>query len=147
MMRSKLPKNRYSSTFSSSNLFVTDTHALLWYLTCDERLGGMAEEAYGRADAGGAVIVIPTVVLAEAIFITEKHRVDIEFIEILKMIEGSLNYIIYTMDVAVVLKCHELKAIPELHDRIISATAILLDAVLITKDKKITESGEVAVVW
>ena len=70
----------------------------------------MAEEAYGRADAGGVVIVIPTVVLAEAIFITEKHRVDIEFIEILKMIEGSLNYIIYHIAMAVVLKCHELNS-------------------------------------
>ncbi|MEA3323960.1 MAG: PIN domain-containing protein [Euryarchaeota archaeon] len=118
-----------------------------WYLTCDERLGRKAEEAYGRADVGEAVIVIPTVVLAEAIFITEKHRVDIEFIEILKMTEGSLNYIIYPMAVDVVLKCHELKAIPKLHDRIISATAILLDSVLITKDKKITKSGEAAVVW
>ncbi|MEA1864700.1 MAG: PIN domain-containing protein [Euryarchaeota archaeon] len=147
MMRSKLPKNRYSSTFSSSNLFVTDTHALLWYLTCDGRLGRNAEAAYGRVDAGGAVIIIPTVVLAEAMFITEKHRVDIEFIEILKTIERSLNYIIYPMNTAVVLKCHELKAIPELHDRIISATAILLDSVLITKDREITESGEVAVVW
>ena len=67
-------------------------------------------------------------------FITEKHRIDLEFIEILKVIEGSLNYITYPMDVAVVLKCHELKA-------------ILLDACLITKDKKIVESGEVAVVW
>ncbi len=45
-----------------------------------------------------------------AIFITEKHRVDIEFIEILKMIEGSLNYMIYPMDMTVVLKCHELKS-------------------------------------
>ena len=86
-------------------------------------------------------------VLAEAIFITEKHRVDLEFIEILKVIEGSLNYITYPMGVAVVLKCHDLKAIPELHDRIIAATATLLDAALITKDKKIVESGEVAVVW
>ena len=147
MMRSKLPKNRYSSTFSSGNLFVTDTHALLWYLTDDERLGRKAESTYDRVDAGNAVIVIPTVVLAEAIFITEKHRVDLEFIEILKVIEGSLNYITYPMDVAVVLKCHDLKAIPELHDRIITATAMLLDAALITKDKKIVESGEVAVVW
>ena len=58
MMRSKLPKNRYSSTFSSGNFFVTDTHALLWYLTDDERLGRNAESAYDRVDAGNAVIVI-----------------------------------------------------------------------------------------
>ena len=59
-------------------------------------------------------------VLAEAMFITEKHRIDLEFIEILKVIEGSLNYITYHIDVAVVLKCHDLKEIPELHDRFLS---------------------------
>ncbi|MEA1894337.1 MAG: hypothetical protein U9N36_03860 [Euryarchaeota archaeon] len=69
-------------------------------------------------------------VLAEAIFITEKHRVDLEFIEILKVIEGSLNYITYLIDVAVVLKYHDLKVIPELQDRVIAATATLLDAIV-----------------
>jgi PIN domain nuclease of toxin-antitoxin system len=45
------------------------------------------------------------------------------------------------------MRCHDLKSIPELHDRIIVATAILLDAKLITKDTTITHSDEVAVIW
>ena len=45
-------------------------------------------------------------VLAGATFITEKHRFDLEFIEILKAIEGSLNYVTYHIAV-VVLKYHD----------------------------------------
>jgi PIN domain nuclease of toxin-antitoxin system len=40
-----------------------------------------------------------------------------------------------------------LKKIPELHDRIIVATSMLLDAKLITKDAKIAASKVVEVVW
>ncbi len=135
------------SHYSRSDIFVTDTHALLWYLTEDEKLGLMAREVFEKADKGEVDIVIPTTVLAEALFITEKHRVDIEFIDIIDNIQNSSNYLLHPLDIDVVMKCHELKKIPELHDRIITATAILLDAKLITKDTKIKISKEVEVVW
>lgn len=45
------------------------------------------------------------------------------------------------------MKCHELIKIPELHDRIIVATAMLLDAKLITKDPIIAAIKEVEVIW
>ena len=136
-----MQKNRYSEPES----YVIDTHALLWYLAEDESLGKKAKKVLERADKGDADIVIPTTVLAEALFITEKHKVDLEFLDIIETIKNSSNYIINPLDLEVILKCHELKSIPELHDRIIVATAILLDAKLITKDTTITNSGEVAV--
>jgi len=37
--------------------------------------------------------------------------------------------------------------IPELHDRIVAATAKLLDAKLLTKDENIQKSGIVEVIW
>ncbi len=136
-------RNRYSM----SDIFVTDTHALLWYLTEDEKLSKIAQGVFEKADRGEVDIVIPTTVLAEALFITEKHRVDIEFMDIIENIQNSSNYLLHPLDLDIVMKCHELKKIPELHDRIITATAILLDAKLITKDTKIKVSKEVEVVW
>lgn len=135
------------SHYSMSDIFVTDTHALLWYLTEDEKLSKIAQGVFEKADKGEVDIVIPTTVLAEGLFITEKHRVDIEFIDIIENIQNSSNYLLHPLDIDVVMKCHELKKIPELHDRIITATAILLDAKLITKDTKIKVSKEVEVVW
>ncbi|MDD5473089.1 MAG: hypothetical protein PHU34_02965 [Candidatus Methanoperedens sp.] len=98
-------RNRYSM----SDIFVTDTHALLWYLTDDEKLGIRAREVFEKADTGEVDIVIPTTVLAEALFITEKHRVDIQFIDIIENIQNSSNYLLHPLDIDVIMKCHELK--------------------------------------
>jgi PIN domain nuclease of toxin-antitoxin system len=86
-------------------------------------------------------------VLAEALFITEKHKVDIKFMDIIEEIDNSSNYFIHPLDMEVILKCHELLKIPELHDRVIVAISLLLDAKLITKDAIITEPKNVEVVW
>ncbi|MBU4038084.1 MAG: PIN domain-containing protein [Proteobacteria bacterium] len=133
--------------YSESEIFVIDTHALLWYLTEDKRLGKKAFKIFEKADKGEAEIIIPTTVLAEALFITEKHKVDIKFMDIIEEIENSSNYFIHSLDLEVILKCHELIKIPELHDRVIVATSLLLDAKLITKDEIITDSKIVEVVW
>ena len=138
-----MQKNRYSE----SELYVVDTHALLWYLAEDQSLGKKAKKVLDRADKGDVDIVIPTTVLAEALFITEKHKVDLEFLDIIETIKNSSNYTISPLDIEIIMRCHDLKSIPELHDRIIVATAILLEAKLITKDLTITNSEEVAVIW
>jgi len=128
-------------------MYVTDTHALLWYLTGDERLGKGAKEIFSKADSGGIRIFIPSIVLAESLYVTEKHRVDMEFIKILGDIQKSRNYIIYPLDAEVVIKCQNLKEIPELHDRILVSTAKILNAKILTKDREITNSGVVETVW
>lgn len=138
---------RQRSHYSESEVFVTDTHALLWHLTEDESLSKEAKEIFGRADKGEVDVVIPTTVLAEALFITEKHKVDLKFMEIIEDIRNSSNYLWYPLDLEVIMKCHELIKIPELHDRIIVATAMLLDAKLITKDPVIAAIKEVDVIW
>jgi predicted nucleic acid-binding protein len=142
-MKLKTQKSHYSE----SEIFVTDTHALLWYLTEDKSLGKKALKIFEKADKGEAEIIIPTTVLAEALFITEKHKVDIKFMDIIEEIESSSNYFIHSLDLEIIMKCHELKKIPELHDRIIVATSLLLEAKLITKDVIITDSKIVEVVW
>jgi len=130
-------------------MYLTDTHALLWYLTDDERLGERARETFVEADKGEATVIIPTIVLAESLFIVEKHKVDVKFRDILKKIQNSLNYVVYPLNITVVLKCQdkELKKISEIHDRIIVATAKLLNVKPITKDPEIQDSGIVECVW
>lgn len=129
------------------NMYVTDTHALLWYLTEDKKLGKKAKEIFTRADKGEVIVIIPTLVLAESLFVTEKYGVELEFIDVLRKIQSSLNYVISPLDIRVVMECQYLKKILELHDRIIVATAKLLDATLLTQDKEIMTSAEVKVVW
>lgn len=47
------------------NFYVTDTHALFWYLINSPALGANASLAFDEADTGQALIYVPAVVLAE----------------------------------------------------------------------------------
>lgn len=51
--------------------FVADTHALLWYLTADTRLGANAKIA--MQDPKNQII-IPAIVVAEALYIIEHGK-------------------------------------------------------------------------
>ena len=128
-------------------MFIVDTHALLWHLTEDDKLGGKAKEVLDRADRGEVTIIISTIVLMEALFILEKKKLDLKFREILSRIKKSLNYVVYPLHLQTVLKCQELKEISDIHDRIIVATAKILGAKVLTKDEEIVKSGKVEVVW
>jgi len=58
-----------------------------------------------------------------------------------------LNYLVYPLDEEVILSCQDVKEVTEPHDRIIVATAKLLNARLITKDEKIRNSKIVETIW
>jgi len=127
--------------------YVLDTHALIWFLTSDNKLGKKALELLRRADMGEETIIIPTVVLAEIFYICEKNKVALKFREILDKITNSSNYEVYDLNLNIILKLEELNKIRELHDRIIIATAVLTDSEIMTRDKNIRESNYVRVVW
>lgn len=127
--------------------YVTDSHSLIWYLTEDNRLGKNASSIFTKADKGEEVIIVPTIVLAEIIYICEKKKVDIEIKQIISKIKDSLNYIIYNLNIEILEEVITLKEISEMHDRILVTTTKLLDAVLITKDREIMKSKIVRTVW
>jgi len=79
--------------------------------------------------------------------ISEKKRIKVNHEEILEKIENSNNFEIYSLDVDVLPVARNITTIPELHDRIVVATAKLLDAKLLTKDENIQKSGIVEIVW
>ena len=127
--------------------YVTDSHGLIWYLTEDKRLGRNALFIFTKADRGEATIIVPTIVLAEIIHICEKKKVDLQVKKVIDKIKSSLNYLSYNLDIEVLEGVTSLKNISEMHDRILVATARLLNAILITKDKEITKSKVVKTIW
>ncbi|MDI6807117.1 MAG: PIN domain-containing protein [Candidatus Aenigmarchaeota archaeon] len=128
-------------------MYVTDTHGFLWFLTEDKRLGKKAEEIFVSCDKGETIIVIPSIVLMEALLICERKKVDMEFKKVLKKIQNTFNYPVYPLDLKVVNICEELKQFADPHDRIVVATAKLLDVSIITKDKRIRDSKLVETIW
>jgi len=128
--------------------YVTDTHPFLWYLVGDtRRLGPAARVAFDQADAGRAVIIIPSIVLAESLHVSEKGRMKFKFERVLEMIESALNYRIYPLDLPVIRRASDLKGVSEIHDRIIVATAKHIELELISDDEEVRTSGQVGIVW
>ena len=121
-------------------MYVVDTHALIWYLTDDERLGSEAKKVLESIDKEKDIGVIPTIVLIEALAIFEKRGLRETFSKIYEEIKESSNYLIYPLSPEIVDEMLKLSPGLELHDRVILATAQYLNAKLITKDKSLKSS-------
>ncbi|MFZ3122018.1 MAG: PIN domain-containing protein [Thermodesulfovibrionales bacterium] len=126
--------------------YVTDTHSLVWYFTSDPRLSSKALSAFSEAESDGNIIV-PAVVLAEIMFIAKKGRITISFAETLDKIGESENFIIAPLDVDILKIADKIESDMEMHDKLIAATAIYYEAVLITRDENLSHSQIVATVW
>jgi PIN domain nuclease of toxin-antitoxin system len=126
--------------------YVTDTHSLVWYFTENSRLSRKALKVFEKTVKEGTII-IPTVVLAEIMYIAKKGRITISFTETVKKIEDSENFEITPLDLDILKKADEIDYELEMHDRLIVAAALFFDAPLLTKDQTIKESNLCSVIW
>jgi len=126
--------------------YVTDTHSIIWYFTEDPRLSTKALEAFERTIKEG-LIIIPSVVLAEIMFIAKKGEITLTFEDTLKRIEELENFDIAPLDVDILKVADRMEADLEMHDKLVVATAVYFDAALITKDRSITDAGLCSTIW
>jgi PIN domain nuclease of toxin-antitoxin system len=126
---------------------VIDTHALVWYLTDDRRLGKHAAELLERTDTR---IIVPVIVLAELKYLHRRSRISVSFGAVQTIIGADDRCTIYPVTGEIV----ELLPLDlEIHDAIICATALACkrgfgeDTVVLTKDRAITDSGLVSTIW
>ena len=116
-------------------MYVIDTHALIWYLTDDDKLGTEARKILERIDREEDIGVIPTIAIIEALAIFEKKGLSNLFSDIYREIKRSSNYLLYPLSVEIIDEMLKLSPKLELHDRVILATAKYLNSKLITKDR------------
>jgi PIN domain nuclease of toxin-antitoxin system len=122
-------------------------HALVWYLTGDKRLGKAARTALASVDAGTNQAAISVMVLAEIMYLEEKHRVKVELNELLRQLRSNENYRIASMALGTLLAAKRIDEVPELFDRMIAATALEAHAVLLTRDPVFKELEAVKTEW
>ena len=133
------------------NVYVTDTHALLWHLSNDPALSAPAVDLFREADAGAVGIIIPSIVLVEVVYLCERQRVPddrIERVLALPSVPGS-RYRVVALDEDVVRALRRIPRgqVPDMPDRIIGATALHLGLPLITRDGRLTGSELLTCVW
>jgi len=105
------------------------------------------KEIYNPAVAGKNQIIFSAVSLMEIGYLFEKKRIDTSISSIIKLAQKNKNFVIQSLDAMTVEEAFKIKTIPELHDRLITATASVLSAELITNDPIIHQSGYVKVIW
>lgn len=125
-------------------LYVTDTHAFVWYI--HGTLPELIDDIFKSAEKGESTLFIPTIVLAECLYLVENNRIHLDFSNLLKRIEMGRNFIPTSFNFQLIRMLPEIK-VGELHDRIIVATAKILNAKLITRDREIRKAGVVEVIW
>ena len=79
--------------------------------------------------------------------IFEKKRIAFNFKNLFKRIHDSENFILIALDYFILQKMVNLREIPELHDKIIVATAKYLNLPLMTKDASLRELSYVETIW
>jgi PIN domain nuclease of toxin-antitoxin system len=127
--------------------YMTDTHSLLWAFTRPRKLGDQARRVFEAIANGESTLLIPVIVLAELIFTIENKPVQADLDNILAAIRNSPNVEFVDFDYESAMRLRDLKAISEMHDRMIVAAAIEYQVPLITVDDSITISGLVKVIW
>lgn len=133
------------------NAYVTDTHALLWYLSNDPALSASAFDLFRQADTGMTEIVIPSIVLVEVIYLCERQHVPddrIDQVLMMPSMSGGL-YRLVPLDEPVVQALRRIPRdqVPDMPDRIIGATALYLGLPLITRDRNLVSSELLTCVW
>jgi len=126
--------------------YVADTMAIVLFIE-KRKLPGHVKKIFNDTIQGNASMYFSAISLTEIGYLSEKLRIDISIASVLRFIEENENFSIHSLDSTTVLEAFKIKNIPELHDRLITASAAILKASLITNDPIIQKSGYVETIW
>ncbi len=124
-------------------LHVLDIHVLIWYFIGSKRLTAEVKERIDEILRGGGCLLVPTIVLAEALDVAEKGRVRFDFNAMYRLIRTDPGFEIVDFGIEIFDEMLQIETVKEIHDRLIVATARFYGAGILTKDRIIRHSGEV----
>jgi PIN domain nuclease of toxin-antitoxin system len=130
---------------ATSEVYVTDTHALVWRYRDDPRLSPAVHAIFDAADANQARVLIPTVVLTELLTLKERRMPALPLDEMLAAFSRSNGFTIVPFDIDEFYAMKDLPKELEIHDRMIAATARVYGAKLISRDRQL--GSLVETVW
>lgn len=128
-------------------VYVADTHAFYWYLQNPKRLSPAADAVFRLAEAGGAQIVVPAIVIAELYYVAKKYAHGFAIARLLDDIHATASYLFSPLGREQLEELDELPEIIEMHDRLIAAEARVRQAIVITKDAVLTGSPSITTLW
>ena len=117
--------------------YIVDTHSLVWYFTKDKRLSNKVKDILKKAEKGRNEIIIPAIVLLEAIAIQEKKRIKFEMKKLFNFIEGKENFKIADLNFYLIKQIPGKAKELDLHDRVIFIIRKIYKGIILTRDSKL----------
>lgn len=129
------------------DVYVSDTHALIWYLTADPRLSAFAKSIFEAGVRDETRLILSAISIAEMYYANKKWELFADFRQVYQdlKIQPQYQFVDYQADDT--LDFDRDAAVPEMHDRIIAGLARRLGVPLITNDPLIRKAGIVEIVW
>ena len=125
--------------------YCLDTHPLIWYFTQATTLSQSAKSILEEIFRGASRGILSPIVLLEIFHISRKNK-KVVFSKFLKKLQKS-NISLISTDAAILGYCYQLPKSLEIHDRIIAATALATQSVLITKDPELRALQTIKTIW
>lgn len=130
--------------------YIVDTHALIWHFEGNSLLGTSAKAITSNPNSQ---LILPSIALAEAMFIVEKGRCSLTSVsELLDDVRADSRFNIYPLTSGILEVSVHLTTVPEIHDRLIVATGVYLQNLgesveILSKDNEIIVSKLLTVCW
>ena len=125
---------------------VADTHAVIWYLMEPTLLSKAAYQSLSQA----RFIYVSAISVVEIRYLIEKGTVtEVAFQNIIDFLDDpnvTLTLVPLDLDIALALSQISRKVVPDMPDRIITATALQLGLPLVTRDTKI-QAASIQTIW
>jgi PIN domain nuclease of toxin-antitoxin system len=129
---------------------IADTHAAIWYLFSDPRLGKAASAFIDDTIAKGNHIGISAISIAEMVYLIEKGRIPANALNDLHAAAADPKAVLrhVALDEAIAIKMTEVprQDLPDLPDRVIAATARFFSVPVLSRDSRI-RSSHIQTIW
>ena len=127
--------------------YVVDTHTLWWSLKSPERLSPVATSIFQMAAAGDTTIIVPAIVVAELYFLSVKAQQPLLPATLLADLDSGGWAEMPSLGRPQLQMLNQFPEIPDIHDRLIAAESVYRNAPLITRDRLLAASPQLATIW
>lgn len=126
--------------------YLLDTNAIIRHFAKTSKLGRKAKEVISEAENNNHQLFVSIISLMEIMYLAEKNRIPITLEEIIDHLDSKSCYSIVEFSIEI-LKEAAMIQFYELHDRLILATAKLLEVPVISSDKAFEKVKDIEVIW
>jgi len=134
-----LPNNHYLEPLYEIYFmrYIIDTHALIWYFTGDKRLSQKVKAIIQAAERGDGEVVVPVIVLLEAIDIQEKKKIIFDITDLFDFIDSKDNFQVAGLNFEHIRAIVGIGKGLDLHDRVVVMIGQMFGGIILTKDSQI----------